>query len=205
MKHRAHSIRLWGEELLIPGPQRLEIDPLSNVVKMMVYARVSSAVLDQVHRGPRQFINGNYNCSITFNDRSHRCETVVIHQLHRIMNKVLQDLNCSLRATLDRLKADGGFESVLHDTERLPELAVSQSASEALDLLSELRLLLEPGQLVLADHFLGISPIYKLLSTCSYRRLHENKMPMRGCRARHTRHPRIWAEIVTNYSRVDRL
>ncbi|KAF2446660.1 O-methyltransferase glim [Karstenula rhodostoma CBS 690.94] len=71
------------------------------------------------------------------------------------MENMLQDLIRSLRATSQHLKADNDIYSLLHDTEKLPNVAVHQLANEALDLLSDVRLLLEPGHLVLADHFLG--------------------------------------------------
>ena len=74
------------------------------------------------------------------------------------MEHVLQDLIRSLRATSQHLKADNDFHSLLHDTENLPNGAVYQLANEAVELLSEVRLLLEPGHLVLADHFLGNMP-----------------------------------------------
>lgn len=74
------------------------------------------------------------------------------------MENVLKDLIRSLRATLQRLKAEDGIQSLLHDTKQLPNVAVHQLANEALDLISDVRLLLEPGHLVLADHFLGNLP-----------------------------------------------
>lgn len=75
-----------------------------------------------------------------------------------IMEPVLEDLIRSLRAASQGLKAEDGIQSLLHDTEQLPNVAVYQLANEALDLISDVRLLLEPGHLVLADHFLGNLP-----------------------------------------------
>ena len=47
--------------------------------------------------------------------------------------------------------------AVLHDPKQLPNMRMSGLAAEAIDLLGEIDLLLEPGHMVLADHFLGRS------------------------------------------------
>ena len=75
-----------------------------------------------------------------------------------IMEHILKDLIRSLTATSQRLKAEDGIQSLLHDPEQLPNVAIHQLANEALDLISDVRLLLEPGHLVLADHFFGNLP-----------------------------------------------
>lgn len=70
---------------------------------------------------------------------------------------LLDSLIHSLKSALEPLTGHIAplLLAALHDTEILPNKNVSEKASEALDLLSEIRLLLEPGHLVLADHFLG--------------------------------------------------
>lgn len=73
------------------------------------------------------------------------------------MEPILLDLIDSLKAASRKLKGDAktSLQTALHDTEKLPDQKLSLLASETLDLLSEIRLLLEPGHLILADHFLG--------------------------------------------------
>lgn len=75
-------------------------------------------------------------------------------------NVALGDLVLHLRASLKALTApqtSSQLASGLHDTEKLPDRFLTQQASEAVDLLSELEKLLQPAHLVLADHFLGES------------------------------------------------
>jgi gliotoxin/aspirochlorine biosynthesis O-methyltransferase len=74
------------------------------------------------------------------------------------MELILQVLIDSLKTSLQHLNGDGNglLQAALHATEKLPDQRVLSMALEALDLLSEVRLLLEPGHLVLADHFLGM-------------------------------------------------
>ncbi|KAI0176006.1 S-adenosyl-L-methionine-dependent methyltransferase [Hypoxylon sp. FL1284] len=73
------------------------------------------------------------------------------------MEQIIHDLISQLKATSVHLTGPDGALLLreLHNTENLPSPMLSGLASEALDLLAELRLLLEPGQLVLADHFMG--------------------------------------------------
>ncbi|KAF2471774.1 S-adenosyl-L-methionine-dependent methyltransferase [Lindgomyces ingoldianus] len=73
------------------------------------------------------------------------------------MEAILEDLIASLRTVSKQLQTDAKplLQESLHDTDKLPDFRTSALASEAVDLLSELRLLLEPGHAVLADHFLG--------------------------------------------------
>ncbi|KAI1435781.1 S-adenosyl-L-methionine-dependent methyltransferase [Xylaria sp. CBS 124048] len=73
------------------------------------------------------------------------------------MESILQQLVYSLKSTSQRLSGDlnQSLNAALHDDSKLPDRKASLLAAEALDLLSEIRLLLEPGHLVLADHFLG--------------------------------------------------
>jgi hypothetical protein len=84
------------------------------------------------------------------------------------IERTLAHLNSSLESSLLqlRLHADPTLECALHCTETLPDAAISQLASKTLDLLSEVRLLLEPGHLVLADHFMGAFHVTRLEHTC---------------------------------------
>ncbi|KAH8160893.1 hypothetical protein CIB48_g7358 [Xylaria polymorpha] len=73
------------------------------------------------------------------------------------MDSVLQHLIDSLKSASHRLRGDlnQSLNATLHDDTKLPDRKTSLLAAQALDLLSELRLLLEPGHLILADHFMG--------------------------------------------------
>lgn len=73
------------------------------------------------------------------------------------MEAILHDLAGTLKSTLTQLKScpEGSLETLLHNAGELPDKNLYSAASEALTYLSEIRLLLEPGHLVLADHFLG--------------------------------------------------
>ncbi|OTB04090.1 hypothetical protein M426DRAFT_321185 [Hypoxylon sp. CI-4A] len=73
------------------------------------------------------------------------------------MEPILLDLIDSLKTASLRLNGDAKqtLQTTLHNTEKLPDRKLSLLASETLDLLSEVRQLLEPGHLILADHFLG--------------------------------------------------
>jgi hypothetical protein len=76
----------------------------------------------------------------------------------------LRELISALNAALQPLSSDNSASTesrqrlyaALHDTDVLPDKNLAGLASEALDRLSELRLLLEPAPLLLADHFLGM-------------------------------------------------
>jgi hypothetical protein len=74
------------------------------------------------------------------------------------MEAVLHNLTASLKSTLAQLNSnpEGSVQSFLHDDGGLPDKKLYSAAAEALDCLSEVQLLLEPGHLVLADHFLGM-------------------------------------------------
>jgi len=73
------------------------------------------------------------------------------------MDVVLTDLTHSLRSALQNLNGSARplLQDALHDTDKLPDPKISSLASDALDALSELRLLLEPGHMILAHHFFG--------------------------------------------------
>ncbi|KAF1950197.1 S-adenosyl-L-methionine-dependent methyltransferase [Byssothecium circinans] len=74
-----------------------------------------------------------------------------------IMEAVLEGLVASLEQVLSHLNGDAkaSLQTSLHDTSKLPNKEISSLSYEALDLLSRVRLLLEPPHLILADHFLG--------------------------------------------------
>ncbi|KAI0455778.1 S-adenosyl-L-methionine-dependent methyltransferase [Xylaria acuta] len=73
------------------------------------------------------------------------------------MESVLQHLIDSLKSASHRLNGDlnQALNAALHDDTKLPDRKTCLLAAQALDLLSEIRLLLEPGHLILADHFMG--------------------------------------------------
>ncbi|KAF2014420.1 putative O-methyltransferase [Aaosphaeria arxii CBS 175.79] len=68
---------------------------------------------------------------------------------------ILQKLIVDLKSALQGLRSDITLQKALHNENALPDKALSGLSSEALDLLSEARLELEPSQMVLADHFMG--------------------------------------------------
>jgi hypothetical protein len=72
-----------------------------------------------------------------------------------VMESILADLIAALQTAFSRLDAVD-LDAILHDTENLPDKQSTSLASGALDLLESLRLRLEPRQLILADHFMGI-------------------------------------------------
>ncbi|GAW14668.1 hypothetical protein ANO14919_040710 [Xylariales sp. No.14919] len=73
------------------------------------------------------------------------------------MESVLRHLIDSLKSASQNLKGEfnQSLNEALHDDTKLPDRQTSLLAGQALDLLSEIRLLLEPGHLILADHFMG--------------------------------------------------
>ncbi|MCJ1352286.1 MAG: hypothetical protein MMC33_002270 [Icmadophila ericetorum] len=73
------------------------------------------------------------------------------------MENTLTHLIDSLRSSLKLLKGKSHSEllATLHDHDKLPDKHVANLAHEAINLLHETEQLLEPGPLVLADHFLG--------------------------------------------------
>lgn len=70
------------------------------------------------------------------------------------MDVILTNLIEALGSALTQLDAEGLHEC-LHDTENLPDKRLVDLSSNALDMLENLRLRLEPRQLILADHFMG--------------------------------------------------
>lgn len=96
-----------------------------------------------------------------FMESTDRLVTPPIKQLvPRIkMEATLHLLNAHLEAVRDQLKGDlqEELQKSLHDhTEgALPYTSHASLSSQSIDMLHEIEQLLEPGQLVLADHFLG--------------------------------------------------
>jgi hypothetical protein len=121
------------------------------------------------------------------------------------MEGVLTVLIGSLRAASQHLHgSDCLYHSKLHDNENLSNPDVFRLAEEALDLLSDVRLLLEPGHLVLADHFLGDTPHSKFTYLRAYEiRLYENEMSLRSCPVRSLRYSRLGTKITRVHSRPD--
>ncbi len=74
-----------------------------------------------------------------------------------IMDSTLTNLIDALHSTLNILKGDAHaqLQAALHDHDKLPNRKLADLAAQAVDLLHETEQLLEPGSLVLADHFLG--------------------------------------------------
>jgi len=74
------------------------------------------------------------------------------------MESVLQDLIASLRSASNKFNGEikSELNQSLHDDEKLPDKNIWLLASEALGLLTEVQAALEPGQHILADHFLGM-------------------------------------------------
>lgn len=74
--------------------------------------------------------------------------------LQEILTDSLHDLRkIHARLTLPHIQKQ--LEDSLHDTENLPHKKISTLSSEIVDVLYATDRLLQPGNLVLADHFLG--------------------------------------------------
>ncbi|KID96280.1 O-methyltransferase, family 2, partial [Metarhizium majus ARSEF 297] len=73
------------------------------------------------------------------------------------IEKALTELNAALRTALKTLGSDCRQELMqsLHSPDELPEKHLYDLSTEAVDLLQETKLLLEPRTVILADHFLG--------------------------------------------------
>jgi gliotoxin/aspirochlorine biosynthesis O-methyltransferase len=72
---------------------------------------------------------------------------------------VIQKLIEDLKIALESLRHDETFQKSSHDDNALPDKTFSTLSTEALNLLSDVRLQLEPSQMVLADHFMGMMTI----------------------------------------------
>lgn len=69
---------------------------------------------------------------------------------------VIQKLIADLKSALQDLRSDTTLQKSLHDANALPDKTLSTLSTEALNLLSDVRLELEPSQMILADHFMGM-------------------------------------------------
>lgn len=90
------------------------------------------------------------------------------------IEKALTELNGALRTALKTLGSDRRHELMqsLHSPDELPEKHLYDLSTEAVDLLQETKLLLEPRTVILADHFLGLSAAVSLPpSTSCYPKL----------------------------------
>lgn len=76
-------------------------------------------------------------------------------ELQDVLAKLVADLRTSWIA-LNRESVRSELQDALHNNDRLPERKMASIASDAVDLLHQMGQLLEPGHLILADHFLGL-------------------------------------------------
>jgi len=81
--------------------------------------------------------------------------------VHQILKRQVVELD-RLRDTLKEPTLNAELMKALHDTTCLPDKDTAQLAAQAIDLLHETAQILQPGHLILADHFLGTA-----LSTCA--------------------------------------
>jgi gliotoxin/aspirochlorine biosynthesis O-methyltransferase len=70
------------------------------------------------------------------------------------LKQLISSLNES-RAALTADTTRAYLDGILHNDTKLPDKSIGAMVSEAIDLLHQIEQLLEPGHLVLADHFLG--------------------------------------------------
>lgn len=120
------------------------------------------------------------------------------------LEDTLADLIQHLKASIKNLNDDAvakELQAVLHDSRQLPDKKIAHLAAEAVDILGDIDLLLEPGHVILADHFLGgcslcvsiISlDLVRILILSHFPRLYEHRMSCSGCRACNSRHPGQW-------------
>ncbi|KAF1998237.1 S-adenosyl-L-methionine-dependent methyltransferase, partial [Amniculicola lignicola CBS 123094] len=87
------------------------------------------------------------------------------------MEFILSNLIATLQTTTHHLKTTAApiLKSTLHDPDSLPNPEIWDLTLTALDALSNLRLLLEPGHLILADHFLGYTDTKCLVAAVDLR------------------------------------
>lgn len=87
--------------------------------------------------------------------------------LQEILTDSLHDLRkIHARLTLPHIKHQ--LNASLHDTESLPIKEVSDLRNQILDVLHASDRLLQPGNLVLADHFLGTCLKWKTTSNMAF-------------------------------------
>ena len=75
------------------------------------------------------------------------------------LENIVNVLKTNVEFCLDILKTRSikdELQKALHDDRSLPDKKIAAAAAETINLLHEAERLLEPGHLVLADHFLGI-------------------------------------------------
>lgn len=79
-----------------------------------------------------------------------------------MLDETLTHLVGCLQTTLSVLEGSENAElkAALHDHTKLPDKLLTKKAAKAVDLLHRAEQLLEPGPLVLADHFLGTWPSF---------------------------------------------
>lgn len=75
--------------------------------------------------------------------------------LQELLTDSLHDLR-KIHARLTHPHIQKQLETGLHNTEDLPNKAISTLSSQIVDVLYATDRLLQPGNLVLADHFLGM-------------------------------------------------
>lgn len=77
------------------------------------------------------------------------------------MEDILQSLNSQLSSVRNQLKGKlhGELQDLLHNHDKgvLPDSRIANLAAQSIDLLHDVEQMLEPGHLILADHFLGSS------------------------------------------------
>ncbi|KAK8119943.1 uncharacterized protein PG998_004569 [Apiospora kogelbergensis] len=72
------------------------------------------------------------------------------------LTDILSEVGKSLESCLKTLKSLGPrLEEAIHHDERLPDAQVLEKAAQAVDLANQVQQLLDPSELILADHFLG--------------------------------------------------
>ena len=74
--------------------------------------------------------------------------------LENILSNLINHLQITIRDLNDDVVAKE-LGATLHDPQQLPHKEISSLAANAVDLLGDIDILLEPGHTILADHFLG--------------------------------------------------
>ncbi|KAF3058036.1 Myricetin O-methyltransferase [Daldinia childiae] len=88
------------------------------------------------------------------------------------VNTLLEELINNLKHCINGLKSplvSSELENALHNHDRLPDQQVGNLSATAVDLLGEAELLLKPGHLILAGHFLGYTDTKCLLAAVQLR------------------------------------
>jgi hypothetical protein len=94
-------------------------------------------------------------------------------ELQGVLAKLVADLRISWDA-LNHESVRLEIQDALHKNDRLPERKMASTASDAVDLLHQLQQLLEPGHLILADHFLGLCLIVIFIVAIYSRHSYQN-------------------------------